>query len=427
MSPADLAGHAGHVLAVLAAVLLLAVIAALLARLVRQPAVIIEIALGLAVGPVVVAIGGPHLLGTLMPASVFSWVRLVGHVGLVFFLVGMAHELRFTVRSGSRRAVGWTVVGGTVVPLAMGCLVAFWVVTGGDPALRGTTPTSALVPLLAVSLSVTAVPVLVRILADRGLTGTEAGRLSMTAAVVIDSVSWLLVALALGLAKGGSADVVTLVCIIGGAVAATVMVRGLLGTRAVGTWPVRYPRLTAVAVAAAGLLGSGVLQAWGLTEIFGAVLVGFAIPTTDPGGAWDAAVPMVSAVGRRLVPVFFVVTGVTVFAKPLGEVPWVAIVVVVVLGIAGKVIGGYTGARLGGLSHRTGLTVGVLLNTRGLTELVVLQAGYSAGILTGPMFLALVVMALVTTAMTGPVCQLLDRAARHAEPAQVTPRNEVSR
>jgi Kef-type K+ transport system membrane component KefB len=427
MSPTDLAGHAGHVLAVLAAVLVLAAVAALVARLVRQPAVIIEIALGLAVGPTVVAIGGHRLLDTLVPAPVFSWVRLVGHVGLVFFLIGMAHELRFTLGSGRRRAVGATVVGGILVPLVMGLAVAIWVVTGGDPALRGTAPTSALVPLLAVSLSVTAVPVLVRILSDRGLTGTEAGRVSMTAAVVIDSVSWLLVALALGLASGGSAGVIGLLAIICGAVAVTVAVRRLLGTRTASTWPVRYPRSTAVAVAAAGLLASGLLQSWGLTEIFGAVLVGFAIPTTDPDGAWDAAVARLSGVGRRLVPVFFVVTGVTVFAKPLGEVPWVAIVVVVVLGIAGKVVGGYSGARIGGLSHRTGLTVGVLLNTRGLTELVVLQAGYTAGILTGPMFLALVVMAVLTTAMTGPACQLLDRAAGRAEARHEATSEEVPR
>ena len=130
-----------------------------------------------------------------------------------------------------------------------------------------------------------------------------------------------------------------------------------------------------------------------------------------PAGGWDAVVRRVTRAGRLLVPVFFVVTGITVFAGQFGSTPWFAIVLATALGIVGKVGGGYLGARIGGAPASDAVRVGVLVNTRGLTELVVLQAGYGAGILTAPVFLALVVMALVTTAMTGPSYGLLERRA----------------
>ncbi|MGW7418445.1 cation:proton antiporter, partial [Streptomyces sp. NPDC054863] len=158
---------------------------------------------------------------------------------------------------------------------------------------------------------------------------------------------------------------------------------------------------------AAGLAGSWAFQEQGVTEIFGALLVGLAIP---PDG-WHDVVRVVTRIGRLLVPVFFVVTGLTVFGGQFGATPWFAIVLATALGIVGKVGGGFLGARLGGASVLDAARLGVLVNTRGLTELVVLQAGYSAGILTAPVFLALVVMALVTTAMTGPCYGLLERSA----------------
>ncbi|MFE7130852.1 cation:proton antiporter [Streptomyces sp. NPDC057638] len=400
MNLAELAAGTGHVVLALLAVLLLACVGRAVGRLLRQPTVIAEIALGLAIGPVLISLGGKE---TLLPAETVGWLREVGHIGVVLFLVGVAHELRRTTAPARGRLIGWTTAGALVIPLLAGC--AFAVAVLADPVLRGTAPTASLVLLLAVALSVTAVPVLARILEERELFDTPVGKLSMTAAIIMDVVAWLLLTLAIGLAAGGSGGVPRLATVVAVGLLVMFCLGRLLRTTAVTAFRDRYGRLTAVLIGVAGLLGSWAFQEQGVTEIFGALLVGLAIPADG----WHEVMRWVTRVGRLLVPVFFVVTGITVFAGQFGATPWFAIVLATVLGIAGKVGGGYAGARLGGAPPSEAMRVGVLLNTRGLTELVVLQAGYSAGVLTAPVFLALVVMALVTTAMTGPCYTLLER------------------
>ncbi|MFF3920217.1 cation:proton antiporter [Streptomyces sp. NPDC001852] len=165
----------------------------------------------------------------------------------------------------------------------------------------------------------------------------------------------------------------------------------------------------AAAVGAGAIAAALISESLGLSMIFGSVLFGLAMPT-GTSSAWTPAVTSVTGCGRPLVPVFFVVTGVTVFTKSLSSAPWTLLILTTVLGTLGKMGGGFLGALLGGKSRWTAARLGVLLNTRGLTELIVLQVGYSTGMVTPPMFLALVVMALATTTLTGPLLSLLDRA-----------------
>jgi len=148
----------------------------------------------------------------------------------------------------------------------------------------------------------------------------------------------------------------------------------------------------------------------GLTAIFGAVLVGVAAPAS-----WHPVVEAVARVGRALMPAFFVVTGITILAPSLNGTPWALVALTVVLGVVGKIAGGYWGARLGGEPRERAFRVGALMNTRGLTEIVVVQTGYSAGLVSAPIVVALLVMALVTTAMTGPLVNLADRFHRVEE------------
>ncbi|MFH9349076.1 cation:proton antiporter [Kitasatospora sp. NPDC017646] len=402
MNVAEFAAGTGHVVLALLAVLLVAYVGRAISRRLGQPTVIAEIAFGLAIGPVLILLGGKQAL---LPKETVGWLRDIGHVGLVLFLIGIAHELRRTTVPARGRLIGWTTAGSLVIPLVTGCVFAAAVLA--DPALRGTAPTSALVLLLAVSLSVTAVPVLARILEEQKLFDTPVGKLSMTVSVIIDVIAWVLLALALGLAAGGTGGVPRLLLVVAAGLLVMFCLSRLLRTTAVTAFRDRYGRLTVVLIGAAGLLGSWAFQEEGVTEIFGALLVGLAIP---PDG-WHGAVSTVSRIGQPLVPVFFVVTGVNVFSGQFDTMPWFVILLAPVLGVIGKMGGGYLGARLGGAPASDAIRVGVLVNTRGLTELVVLQAGYNAGILTAPVFLALVIMALVTTAMTGPCYSLLERGA----------------
>jgi len=269
-------------------------------------------------------------------------------------------------------------------------------------------PRTAAALLLAL-LAVTAVPVLARILSDRGLVATLPGSLSLAAAVAIDAVNWPILAVALGLATGRVSGAVTALVVLVAGVAVCFLVQRTLRAPVLVWACARFPRSTIVVFALLALAAAKATDLAGLTPIFGAFLVGLAVPTRDEAGSWPRVMDASSWAGTKLVPVFFVVTGVTVFAKPFALVSWLAVPVVIALAMLGKVGGGYLGARLGGYSGAVGWRIGVLMNTRGLTELIALQAGYSAGILSAELYFVLVLMALVTTMLTGPLLGLLDR------------------
>ncbi|MEU8927037.1 cation:proton antiporter [Kitasatospora sp. NPDC048545] len=426
MSTSAVIGTGVHVVLLVAAILLLARLAHALARRAGQPTVIAEIAFGLIAGPLLLRLGGEGTLHAVVPPDVTDWMGKLARAGLACFLVGVGHEMRRSAISVRGRSVVWTTIGAMAVPLLCGGLLALWVLHGDVPGLRGHAPTPALVLLLAVSLTVTAVPVLARILSDSGLVRTRIGRTALTAAVVIDGPAWILLAVAVGLSDGAQ-DLGRPALVIAVTAVAFVALRAALRrtSRRVGALPRRVPVLVLVAGTVAA---TNALRTWGLpdTDILGALLIGLALPADGPDGAWTRTVNTASSAGLRLVPVFFVSTGLLVFTRDFHGPAWSAVALSLLLAVLGKVGGGYAGARLGGESHWDGLRLGVLLNTRGLTELVILQAGFSAGILTADLFLALVLMTLVTTAMTGPVYALVEaRAARRPQPA--APRKELAR
>lgn len=272
--------------------------------------------------------------------------------------------------------------------------------------------------MVAVSMSITAVPVMARILADRGMTRSAAGQTALAAAIVIDAVGWLLLTLAISLGKGsleGSLHSVRALAF--GAVCA-LAVRYGLRARAARNACVRMPRTAAVVLGAAALTVALAMEHLGMTAILGAALVGLSIPG-DENAPWERAATSVSRAGSVLAPAFFVVTGITVLTGSFSDTSWLLIASAVVLGCVGKGLGGYLGARRSGRPPGTARRIAVLMNTRGLTELIVIQAGLSSGILTGPLVLALIVMALTTTAMTGPLLNLLDRGSAASPPGRL--------
>jgi Kef-type K+ transport system membrane component KefB len=400
----------GHVLAALAVILLVGLAGRQVARWLRQPDVIGEIVGGLAAGPLAVALLGTSRFHVLLPANVLSVLKLIGELGLILLLVGVAHELRIGGSRLPRRAVAWVVVGSFVPSLVLGAGLAVWLVTSGDKAVRGHAPAPAFVLMIAVTLAITAVPVLARILTDRDMTRSTPGRLAMTAAIVMDTAGWLLLAVAVGLRSGQLSGFLKAMVVLAGGAIVALGIRRLLRTEAAGRLCEKLPRTTAVLLAAVAIAVALTVEHLGLTSILGAALVGLAVPAGE-SRPWARTVAMVTGVGKGLVPVFFVVTGVNVLVGAFTSAPWLLMAAVLVLAVLGKAGGGYAGARLGGQPVGTSLRVGALMNTRGLTELIVLQVGYSTGILTGPLMLVMVVMALVTTALTGPLLLAIDRWA----------------
>ncbi|MBP0452194.1 MULTISPECIES: cation:proton antiporter [unclassified Kitasatospora] len=398
-----------HVAAVLAVVLVAAKAGREAARLLRQPEVIGEITMGLLAGPVALALLGPDTFASVLPKAVLDDLKLVGQAGLVLFLVGLAHHMRRGSVHLPRRAVGWVAAGSLVLPLLSGVLLAVWILTREGAAVRGTAPLSAFVLMVAVSLSISAVPVMARILDARRMQDSTAGALTLSSAIVIDAVGWLLLTLAVCLGAGSVAGFLHSLLALAVAGACGLAIRFGLATARARSLCVRAPRTAAVALGAAAIAVAVTVEHMGMTAILGAAVVGLSIPS-DESSPWSRTVEQVSRAGSAVVPVFFVVTGINVFNKAYASTPWGLITVAVLLGIVGKTAGGYLGARLGGQSRRDAQQISVLMNTRGLTELIAIQAGLQAGILTGPLVLALVLMALATTAMTGPLLAYMERS-----------------
>lgn len=396
----------GHAAAALVVLLAVGWLGRVTARRLRQPEVTGEIVAGLLAGPVAVTVLGTATFAVVLSGQVVDLLKLCSDSGLVLFLAGLVHKLHHGAPRLPRRAAGWLVAGGLVPALVSGVAFGGWILLAEDEGVRGRAPLPAFLLMCAVVLSITAVPVLARILSDRGIIDTPEGRLSMTAAVVIDTVGWLLLSVAVCLASGRLDGFLRTVAVLGGGALVALAVRYALRGRLVNVLCGRNPMVTAVLLAVVALTVALTVEHLGLTPIFGAALVGLAVPG---GGAWARPVASVARVGRALIPVFFVVTGLTVFATGFGSLPWPMIGVALLLAFLGKGGGSYLGTRLAGESARTAAKVGVLMNTRGLTELIVLKVGYDTGILTAPVSVALVVMAVVTTMATGPLLLVLDR------------------
>ncbi|MEU3502471.1 cation:proton antiporter [Streptomyces hundungensis] len=406
-----------HVVAALGVFLLVGFLGRWLARRLGQPGVVGEIAFGMLLGPAVLGLAWPRAQSVLLPADVLGPLRDLGHAGLVLFLVGVAHELRLDASRLRDRAVAWTALGTFVPSLLVGAALGGWLVWLDRPSLRGTAPTGAFVLLVALALAVSAVPVLARVLADRGLTATRAGRLSLTSAALVDAVAWLLLAVVIAIATPGSKGAWTAATVLAVGALAAALGRRLLRTPPAERLCARWPWPVAVVLGLWVLLAADAAESLGLTAIFGAFVVGLMIPPESPH--WDEPVRRVSTLGLWLVPVFFIATGLRIWTAS-GGIPWLVAILATALAVLAKVGGGYAVSRLGGEGHAAALRVAVLLNTRGLTEIVLLQAGYSAGVLTSGLYLALLVTAVVTTSMTGPLLSLIDR--RHGTEATSAPR-----
>ncbi|GAA5161229.1 hypothetical protein GCM10023321_45150 [Pseudonocardia eucalypti] len=398
-----------HVLAVTVVVLALARLGGAAAKLVASDKVIGEIAVGLAAIPTLSFIAGPDLPRLLAPSQVMAGVGALAEAGLVLFLVGLAHGLRSGLRGRERLAVRRVAFVGYVVPLCLGGLLGAWLLAHGGAEQRGTASKTAFVLFVAVAMAITAVPVLSRILADRELDDTSVGKVSLGAAIVMDVAGWLMLSVAVSLTVGSpAASVRSMSMLVGGALLA-LLLRRVLQADAVDQMAGRYRSPAMAVVAIIALVVAHFTHQAGLTAILGAVLVVVAIPMS---GVWPSIVSGISRRARPLVPLYFATAGFSVLSAAPTVPPWSLVTLVLVVAVVGKVGGGYLGARLGGQNTWDAARTGALMNTRGLTELLVLQVGYSTNIISATLYLAILPMTLVTTASTGPALAMIGRLER---------------
>jgi Kef-type K+ transport system membrane component KefB len=270
---------------------------------------------------------------------------------------------------------------------------------------------------IGIAVAVTAFPVLSRIVVDRGIANTRVGALALSSAALGDVAAWSLLAVVVSLAGGQPPWLLLL--FIPFVLVLLLVVRPLLART--------LPRCTlsqATTVLAVGLLlSSAATELLGLHFIFGAFLFGAVCPRRDPQWLRYEVVDRLTSVGGQLLlPVFFVVAGLSLDLGKLDVADLGELTIILLVSVSSKMAGALAAARLHRLPGREAGQIAVLMNARGLTEIVVLTVGLTAGLLDARLYSLMIVMALVTTAMTGPLLTLFrvesapvpDPAAPHA-------------
>ncbi|HEY0785581.1 MAG TPA: cation:proton antiporter [Acidobacteriaceae bacterium] len=394
-------------LAQMSLVLAVTVVCGWVARRLHQSRVIGEIIGGILLGPSVLGRVWPHASAVLFPADSLRSVEILSTVGLILFLFLIGMELDYAQLY--RQRVLAVVSSGTsiVIPFLAAVLLAHSLRSRFAPHGIGSVP---FVLFLGISMSITAFPVLARILEERGLQSTPLGTTAILCAAVDDVVAWLLLAVALTLIDVNGSTASLWIRFTSLAAYLFVMLGVVKPLAAQLVKRRRQPELSIelLGVVVAGTLASAAVTEWaGVHPLFGAFIAGVCFPRVEQ---WQHAIrsrlDMITSV--LLLPLFFALTGLRTRLDLLNDANmWLWTGVVLVAAVSGKMGGAVLAARWSGQKWRNALGLGALLNTRGLVELVVLNIAYNVGAFSPTLFTMLVVMALVTTMSTTPILNLL--------------------
>ncbi len=383
------------------------------ARRLGQPAVIGEILGGILLGP---TLFGGELTRTLFPADVQPSLTLLANVGVTVFMFLVGLELDRNLLRGQGRIATSVSLSAIVLPFALGVLLALYLAEDHSTDKR-----LAFVLFMGTAMSITAFPVLARILTDRGLLHTPIGGLALTCASVDDVLAWSLLGIAAAAAGVGGAPWQVLL-VVPYTVGVLFVLRPLLARLAERSAAAARPRrpgtgvLAVLAVAAGLWLSAEATDKMGLHLIFGAYLFGLAMPRDHPPAWAELALSWTRrACSILLLPVFFLVAGIKVDLSSMDGTALGELALILLVAIGGKCGGAFVGARLNGMRARHSAVLAILINTRGLTELIVLTVGLQLGVLDGQLYSLMVVMALVTTAMTGVLLRIIYPEHRAAE------------
>jgi Kef-type K+ transport system membrane component KefB len=380
-----------------------------------QPFVIGQMLTGLLLGPSLLGRLPGHLTGHLFPPAVLPTLTTLAQVGVVIFMFTVGYEIDFRSLRSLGRTVPLIAVTALLTPLVLG-MAGVLVFRSWLTAL-GEAPTGhSFILFMGVAMSITAMPVLSAIIRERGLAGTTVGVIATAAAGIMDVCAWVLLTAALvGTGHRGRFSLpVTVLAAAGLVVLMLTVVRPLLSRWTSRSQSMVYnPALVALLLAAGS---AWVTASLGLQPVFGAFLAGLTMrcPQTPPDA--DVLRSMDQA-GRLLLPLFFIATGLSVDVGTVRGVALALLALFIVISAAGKMGATYVVSRRCGLEPRPSAVIAVLINTRGLTELIALNIGLVNGLIHRRLFTVLVLMALVNTLITAP---LLSRIRPSAGPETST-------
>jgi Kef-type K+ transport system membrane component KefB len=397
----------GHVLLALAVIIITARTIGSLFKYFQQPPVVGEMLAGILLGPSLLGRVAPHVSQYILPPAVGPFVNVLANVGMVLymFLVGLELEPALLRKRGHTTvAISHASI---IAPFLLGCTAALWIY----PLMSSSdVPFSCFALFMGVSMSVTAFPVLARILTDRRIHTTRMGVIALTCAAVDDVTAWCLLALVVSVVQATG---------MGRAFATLGLALGYIALMAFGLRPLMVKlsrvygnrgRLTqgVMAMVFVALLISALATDYiGIHTVFGAFALGAIIPH-DSGLARELTDRLEDLVLVLLLPAFFAYTGMrTQIGLVSTGTEWLICGIIILIASVGKFGGSMIAARVTGLKWRDSAALGVLMNTRGLMELIVLNIGLELKVISPALFAMLVMMALVTTFATTPLLHLL--------------------
>lgn len=381
-------------------------------RRMSQPAVMGQILAGILLGPSALGLVWPQAFHRLFPTTLAPMLNILAQLGLIFFMFLIGYELNLLLVRQRGRTALMVSNAGIALPLLCGVGLAFGAYRVLAPAHESYTVFAL---FLATSMAITAFPVLACVLTDRRLTGTKFGTTALTCAAIDDITAWCLLSLTLALVHGGSPAGGAITVALAAAFFAfmIVVVRPLLAKllTPARSQRLRLPDAAVLPVILAGVMLSAlVTDAIGIHTIFGAFMFGVVMPRGS-ARIEQASERLQSVTSTLLLPLFFAYTGLRTQIGLLGAHLdlWGWCALILVAAAAGKLIGGTLAARASGLDWQESASLGVLMNCRGLTSLIVLNIGLSLNLITPTMFTMLVLMALITTLLTGTGLTLAKR------------------
>ena len=370
-------------------------------RLLNQPRVIGEIVAGILLGPSLLGLFWPGVTSFLFPSEVIDVLQILAQFGLIFFMFLIGAELDHKMIRGSGHTALLVSHYSIVLPFILGvaaALLIFPLVGSGD--------FTGFALFMGAAMAITAFPVLARILTDTGLHRTRIGTLAITCAAVDDVTAWCILAVVVAIvhAVGPGDAIVTIILALAFLAFMVFVVRPLLA-RVAAVQPDKG-RLGATIMSAlfvALFLSAWATEAIGIHAIFGAFMFGAVLPRSHSIAA-QITERLEDVTVLFLLPVFFAVVGLStrIGLVSSGELWWLT-ALIVAIAIAGKLGGSVIAGLAAGESARTSTVLGVLMNARGITMVVILTVGQTLGVVSPALFTMMVLMALVTTFMTTPL------------------------
>ena len=380
-----------------------------LCKKIGQPSVIGEIIAGILLGPSFVGMYFPEFSGFLFPKQSLGNLQFLSQIGLILFMFVVGMELDLKVLKTKAHEAIVISHASIIFPFTLGIGLAYFVYQHYAPQDIKFLPFAL---FIGISMSITAFPVLARIIQERNLTKTKLGALVITCAAADDITAWCMLAAVIAIVKAGSfiSSIYTILMAIAYVFLMLKLVKPFL--KRMGDIYSNKEGLSKPVVAVFFiilLVSSYATEVIGIHALFGAFMAGVIMPsTTNFRNIFIEKIEDVSML--LLLPLFFVFTGLRTQIGLLNEPHlWQLCGIIILVAVVGKFIGSAIAAKFIGQSWRDSLIIGALMNTRGLMELVVLNIGYDLGVLTPEVFAMMVIMALVTTFMTGPALDLINR------------------